>query len=148
MAFSALPEVPMVPRPSDPRVGYFTNAILVGGPRQATTVQHVISRWDLTRHQQLKYVIDRAVPKLYLGLAWVSIHLFSATDSKFTMVMLLNKGRPQMQADTPLIMSLQTRIVGMCLCANTLLPTSPQFGREALHQQLQTSLGNFTSPLR
>ena len=64
VAFSALPDVPMVPRPSDPRVGYFTNSILVGGPRQATTVQHVISKWNLERHQYLQYVIDRAVPKL------------------------------------------------------------------------------------
>ncbi|CAE7203586.1 cdc48, partial [Symbiodinium pilosum] len=78
VAFSALPEVPMVPRPSDPRVGYFTNAILVGGPRQATTVQHVISRWDLTRHQQLKYVIDRAVPKLYHETIKTGVHAWNA----------------------------------------------------------------------
>eukprot|EP00931_Biecheleriopsis_adriatica_P045267 TRINITY_DN25949_c0_g1_i1.p1 TRINITY_DN25949_c0_g1~~TRINITY_DN25949_c0_g1_i1.p1 ORF type:complete len:1540 (-),score=362.19 TRINITY_DN25949_c0_g1_i1:18-4046(-) len=65
VAFVALPEEPMVPRPSDPRVGYFTNPILVGGPMQATTIHHVISRWDLHRRGQLKYVIDGSVPQVY-----------------------------------------------------------------------------------
>ncbi|CAE7387875.1 cdc48 [Symbiodinium sp. CCMP2456] len=78
VAFSALPEVPMVPRPSDPRVGFFTNSILVGGPRQATTIQHVISRWDLTKHHELQYVIDRAVPKLYHETIKKGVHAWNA----------------------------------------------------------------------
>ncbi|CAJ1357307.1 unnamed protein product, partial [Effrenium voratum] len=35
VAFVALPAEPMVPRPADARVGFFTSPILVGGPSQA-----------------------------------------------------------------------------------------------------------------
>eukprot|EP00434_Breviolum_minutum_P029675 symbB.v1.2.026233.t1/scaffold2605.1/size75065/4 len=65
VAFAALPAEPMIPRASDARVGFFTTPILVGGPTQATTVQYVISKWDLARRKQLQYVIDKSVPEIY-----------------------------------------------------------------------------------
>jgi len=65
VAFVKLPKEPMVPRPADPRVGYFMTPVLVGGPRQATTVQYVANRWNLDRCKFLVYVIDASVPDVY-----------------------------------------------------------------------------------
>eukprot|EP00913_Durusdinium_trenchii_P020899 g19637.t1 len=47
------------------RVGFFTTPVLVGGPTRATTVQYVISKWDLARRKQLLYVIDKSVPEMF-----------------------------------------------------------------------------------
>jgi len=64
--FCMLPELPMVPRPFDRRVGFFTTPILVGGATRATLREHVISRWDLKRRGgKLLYCIDPAVPSAY-----------------------------------------------------------------------------------
>ncbi|CAL1132542.1 unnamed protein product [Cladocopium goreaui] len=65
VAFASLPAEAMTPRASDARVGFFTTPILVGGPTQATTVQYVISKWNLERRKQLQYVIDKSVPEIY-----------------------------------------------------------------------------------
>lgn len=64
--FCMLPKDPMVPRPFDRRVGYFTTPVLLGGASTATQRQHAICRWDLQRRQgRLLYCIDPAVPKAY-----------------------------------------------------------------------------------
>ena len=65
-AFCLLPEVPMVPRPCDRRVGYFTTMLDVGGVTDVTRSEYFINKWDLDRHGgQLVYCIDPAVPKVY-----------------------------------------------------------------------------------
>eukprot|EP00928_Gymnodinium_smaydae_P030839 TRINITY_DN22810_c0_g1_i1.p1 TRINITY_DN22810_c0_g1~~TRINITY_DN22810_c0_g1_i1.p1 ORF type:complete len:854 (-),score=133.87 TRINITY_DN22810_c0_g1_i1:148-2709(-) len=65
-SFCVLPEKPMVPRPFDRRVGYFTTPILVGGSVGATGQEHIIHKWDLKRRQgKLWYCIDPTVPQAY-----------------------------------------------------------------------------------
>eukprot|EP00949_MAST-11_sp_MAST-11-sp1_P005358 g5358.t1 len=68
-AFCALPHTPMIPRPFDRRVGYFTTNILRGGANEVTRQYTVINKWNLERRGgRIIYCIDPAVPVAYRGV--------------------------------------------------------------------------------
>ena len=70
VAFCLLPATPMVPRPWDRRVGFFTTEIQIGGPKQITVVEQAINRWRLEDEEgklkQIVFHLDPSTPELYV----------------------------------------------------------------------------------
>ena len=66
VAFCMLPDMPMVPRPVDHRVGYFASSTSIGSPTQLTLGHQMINRWNLARRgNKLLFCISHSTPRVY-----------------------------------------------------------------------------------
>lgn len=70
VAFCLLPKTPMVPRPWDRRVGFFTTEIQIGSAKQITQIEQACNRWRLTddegKPKQIVFHLDPSTPELYV----------------------------------------------------------------------------------
>ena len=70
VAFCLLPDTPMVPRPWDRRVGFFTTEIQIGSSKQITVIEQAINRWRLTDEdgnpKPIVFHLDPSTPELYI----------------------------------------------------------------------------------
>jgi hypothetical protein len=66
VAFCVLPDMPMVPRPVDHRVGYFAASTSIGSPTQLTVGHQMITRWNLARRgNKVLFCISHSTPRVY-----------------------------------------------------------------------------------
>ncbi len=63
--FLALPKTPMHPRPSDPRLGHFTESFVdLSGDHKANPRVHYVKRWDVKK-MPIVYWLDKNIPEKY-----------------------------------------------------------------------------------